>query len=160
MSDFVLSPITAADALSFSRWRYGPGFGMYDMADEDAQGLLPPALRYHGVRRNGALWGFACFGKDAQVLGGPYGQAALDMGCGLDPALCGQGHGLAFVQAIAAFAQEQFASPRLRLTVAADNRRAIIVYERAGFTATARFPGMVRGGIHRFVVMELSPLLR
>lgn len=153
MAAYSLKPVGASDAQAISRWRYGPGYAMYDMADEDVPMLLAPAFGYFAVRRDDDLTGFACFGQDAQIYGGPYHISALDIGCGMRPDLCGQGLGLEFFQAILAFAIPHYRPPLLRLTVAAANGRAMEVYRRAGFVEKRRFAGMTRSGIHSFWVM-------
>ena len=154
---FRLSLITAREAEIFAGWRYGPGYGLYDMADEDAVRMMLPRLRYHAVRRDGGLVGFACFGEDAKVVGGPYRLPALDFGCGMDPKLCGQGLGAGFITAIATFASQVFQPPLLRLSVAWANLRAIKTYERSGFTVGQRFAGMTHGGTHTFLIMTRAP---
>ena len=55
------------------------------------------------------------------------------------PDLTGQGRGFDFVRAGLSFARGAYAPPAFRLTVAAFNRRAIRVYERAGFEPVHRF---------------------
>lgn len=154
MVDYQFSPFSSAEALLCCAWRYGPGYGLYDMSEHDAVALLAPSLDYRAVRQGGRLVGIACFGAEARVKGGPYDQAALDLGCQLDPALCGQGLGKDFVAAVLRFAIGEFRPPRLRLTVACDNLRAIKTYERSGFAAVRRFAGMSRGGTHRFFLMS------
>ena len=157
MVEYSLTPVSISDAQEVCSWRYGPGYGMYDMSDDDLTMLLAPAFGYFAVRRDGALAGYACFGEDAQIYGGPYHISALDIGCGMKPALCGQGGGLAFFQAIVDFARQRFRPKLLRLTVAAANLRAMAVYERAGFVQKRRFAGMTRSGIHSFWVMTRQP---
>ena len=148
-----MTPITTTEARIFCGWRYGPGYALYDLGPADEEALLMPEFRYHAVWRDGLLVGFACFGGDAQIYGGPYQSPGLDFGCGLDPALCGQGQGTAFITAIIDFAQTNFVPPLLRLTVACSNLRAIRTYERAGFSVKKKFAGMTRGGIYPFLLM-------
>jgi RimJ/RimL family protein N-acetyltransferase len=82
--------------------------------------------------------GFFCFGQSAQV---PEGHAtgtyadprALDVGLGLRPDLTGCGLGLSFVLAGLDIALATFHPSQFRMSVDTFNRRAIAVYERAGF---------------------------
>ena len=141
------TPLSEADAEEILRWRYTGELAVYgfDTPDpvaraEEKRDLLDPANGYHAARSAaGGLVGFCCFGPDAQVPGGDYEEPALDVGLGLRPDLVGQGLGLPFVEAILDFARRAASPPRFRLTVAAFNRRAARVYERAGFEPVARF---------------------
>lgn len=120
-------------------WRYEPPYDIYnedpDKADPFVQALLDPVYAYHTItdEHGEELVGYCCFGADARVPGGDYSADALDVGLGMHPDLTGQGHGLAFFEAILDFARRTFAPQALRVTVAAFNQRAIRVYEKAGF---------------------------
>jgi [ribosomal protein S18]-alanine N-acetyltransferase len=148
------APLTEADAEEILGWRYAGELAVYgfDAPDpaaraEEKRNLLDPANGYHAARSAaGALVGFCCFGADAQVPGGDYRQPALDVGLGLRPDLVGQGLGLPFVEALLDFARHELSPTSFRLTVAAFNRRAARVYERAGFETIARFKRRAPGG--------------
>jgi ribosomal-protein-alanine N-acetyltransferase len=77
----------------------------------------------------------------------------VDIGLGLRPDLTGRGLGLPFVLAGLEFARERFAPEGFRLTVAAFNERAILIYERAGFRGIETFTHRTNGGEHPFVLM-------
>lgn len=123
-------------------WSYGKPCSSHD---EPAEGLLAvllaPENNYHAILKDGELVGFFCAGPDARVPGGNYDGDALDIGLGLRPDLVGQGLGLGVVKAILRFARERFSPAAFRLTVATSNRRAIRVYERAGFEWECLFEG-------------------
>jgi [ribosomal protein S18]-alanine N-acetyltransferase len=162
------APMTEADVEEILGWRYAGELAVYgfDTPDpiaraEERRDLLDPANGYHAARTaSGELVGFCCFGADAQVPGGDYREAALDVGLGLRPDLVGQGLGLPFVEAILDFARRELAPPGFRLTVAAFNRRAARVYEHAGFETVSRFERLSsdgRGAVAEFLVM-IRPL--
>jgi len=77
----------------------------------------------------------------------------VDVGLGLRPDLTGRGLGARFLEAVLAEARSRHAPDRLTLSVAAFNRRAITVYERAGFAEVARRQHATNGGVHEFVMM-------
>jgi ribosomal-protein-alanine N-acetyltransferase len=143
--------MTQADAETISRWRYEPPYDFYD-ADADAGDLaelLDAGLRsekYFAARdERGELVGFFAFTTNAGVVA---------VGLGLRPDLTGLGIGLPFLERGLDFARGRFVPSRFRLAVAAFNRRAIIVYERAGFVATRSFPHETNGATFQFVEME------
>lgn len=141
---YVLRPITRADAEKISGWRYPEPYSTYDGNPSSVPGLLDPRYNYHAVF-DGAeeLIGYFCFGADATIPEGRkrglYGDDALDVGLGMRPDLTGRGLGLEFVRIGLRFAGEKFSPPTFRLTVAAFNRRAVAVYERAGFNPVQEF---------------------
>jgi ribosomal-protein-alanine N-acetyltransferase len=145
-----------AAARAIHGWRYEPPYDIYDLAEEPLLGLLraflDPQNAYHAIfDEKGELVAYCCFGPDAQVPGGDYGPPAVDVGLGVHPDLTGQGQGLGYVQAVLNFARRTSAMgsvagalrdvspagegepPLFRVTVAAFNRRARRVWEKAGF---------------------------
>lgn len=137
-------PITAPDAEEISRWRYPEPYSTYDGDPASVPGLLNPRYNYHAViGPGGDLVGYFCFGADATVPAGRrlglYEEDALDVGLGMRPDLTGRGLGPDFVRAGLRFARRAFSPPAFRLTVAAFNRRAIKVYEAAGFERARSF---------------------
>jgi ribosomal-protein-alanine N-acetyltransferase len=159
---FTLKPITREDALAISRWRYDGPYSIYDGDPTSVDALLRPHFFYHSVYdERGDLAGYFCFGEDARVragrrLGVYDGESALDIGLGMRPDLTGQGLGEDFVRAGLRFAREAYSPPAFRLTVATFNRRAISVYERAGFEAVETFGGPTRGGAQEWLLMKRS----
>jgi len=73
------------------------------------------------------------------VPGGDYSDEALDIGLGVRPDLTGRGQGLTFVQTVLAFAQKQYTPAAFRVTIAEFNKRALRVWQKAGFRAVQRF---------------------
>jgi [ribosomal protein S18]-alanine N-acetyltransferase len=142
--------MTQDDAAAVAGWSYPPPYDFYDAgADaDDLAELLDPDRRagqyLTAVDAGDDLVGFAQLAPDGD---------AVDIGLGLRPDLAGHGLGQAYLEAVLAVARERHAPARFTLRVAAFNRRAIAVYERAGFVEVERGPHATNGGIHEFVTM-------
>jgi [ribosomal protein S18]-alanine N-acetyltransferase len=142
--------MSQADAVEISGWHYQAPYDFYDAtADaDDLAELLDPELRagnyLAAVDRGGAVVGFA----QLVAEGG-----TVDVGLGLRPDLTGRGLGAAFLESVLSEARSRHAPKRFTLSVAAFNRRAITVYERAGFVTVRRHQHATNGGVHEFVTM-------
>lgn len=146
-----------ADARSILAWHYEPPYDIYNASGttEAVQTLVNPRHAYYAiVNEQNDLIAFCCFGQEAQVPGGDYRAAALDVGNGLRPDLTGQGLGLAIVNACLTFARAQFAPLAFRVTVAAFNSRALKVWQKAGFEAVQSFQSLA--GNREFVILVCS----
>ena len=137
-------------ARAIAAWRYEGVYAFYDWVNDpdDLAELLEPGN-----------WDeyFAAVDEGGELLGSlhtVYADGVVEIGLGLRPDLTGRGLGGGYVEACLAFARERFRPARFRLAVAAFNRRAITVYERAGFQAVEEFDHWTNGGEHRFVRME------
>ena len=146
-------PMSEQQARAVADWHYDPPYDFYDMvADpEDLADLLDPAQR---ADRDFAvlgdledLVGFFAFRREGD---------AVVIGLGLRPDLTGRGLGLPFLLAGLEFARGRYAPARFRLMVATFNRRAIRVYEQAGFCQGETFAHRTNGGEHEFLRMERS----
>lgn len=143
--------MTAADARAVAAWRYPGEYSFYDAdADpDDLVELLDPARwgqRYFAADKTAhhELAGFLVVkltGREAEI------------GLGLRPDLTGHGAGESFVRACLRFAAAARGAQSYTLAVAAFNRRAITVYERAGFQEVERFEHVTNGGLHAFIRM-------
>ena len=140
-----LVPMTEHYARQIATWRYPPPYDWYNIdsasAEQDMRDVfLNPAYHYRAVLDlRDELIAFRCFGPDAQVRGGDYHAAALDMGGGLRPDLTGQRRGPAVLLAAIAWARIQFAPPAFRTTVAAWNQRALRACASVGYKPVQRF---------------------
>ena len=150
MWQFELRPFAANDVRQILTWRYKPPYDIYNMSRGTADPLeLSESLdyflqsRYHfqAVLRQPAaeLVAFCSFGPDGQVAGGDYSIKAIDIGLGIHPDLTGCGLGSMFVGVAIDVARKTFAPPRLRVTIAAFNRRAQKVWQQHNFVPLQRF---------------------
>jgi RimJ/RimL family protein N-acetyltransferase len=133
-----------ASARAIATWRYDAPYDLYNLDADDlpgaVQAFMDPRNAYY-VMVDGleGLVAYCCFGPDAMVPGGDYGAPGLDIGLGVRPDLTGQGRGLAFVSSVLAFARRTFAPEAFRVTIAEFNKRALRVWEKAGFRAVQTF---------------------
>lgn len=139
------SRLTVRQAIAASRWRYPGAFAMYNL------GMIPLAI--------GALMSapslpssrITCYaiGLPDDPLIGVFSliwrRDDVEIGIGLRPDLNGHGLGLAAMRQGMAIARMRYAPNTFSLNVASFNRRAVTVYERAGFvpgpTKTIHFHG-------------------
>lgn len=130
------------EAQEIVKWRYSSPYSRYDMSDdvEDIQELMDGSY-FSAKNPEHELIGFFCFGLNAQINASNKevvysDKTALDIGLGLRPDLTGQGKGKDFLLAGIHFARKQYTFQKLRLSVAAFNKRAISLYEKVGFVIT------------------------
>jgi len=144
MSGLIFNPLDRAAAQEILSWRYAPPYDIYNLSPQNAEvhlrAFLDPLNGYCAMTDDaGALLAFCCFGAEVRVAGYDYAEPALDIGLGLRPGLTGQGHGLAYVNAVLAFARLTLGPPAVRVTIAAFNQRAQRVWARAGFRQAGAF---------------------
>ena len=148
--------MTQADAEAVALWHYPEPFSFYDWSadPDDLAELLSPVLRgdsYFAVDdESGVLLGFFGFK--------PSKPGTVEIGLGLHPDQTGCGLGGSFLQAGLDYASAAFAPEQFTLSVATFNKRAITVYERAGFSATRTYMHSTNGGEWEFVDMERPAL--
>jgi len=154
--EFAIRPMTAVDAHTVASWRYPGEYSFYDAdADpDDLAELLDPAE-----------WGSRYFAADelaGHELAGflmvkLHGRVA-EIGLGLRPDLTGRGLGEPFLRTCLRFASAVLGATSYTLAVAAFNRRAITVYERAGFQQVERFEHVTNGGRYAFIRMARNTI--
>ena len=159
--DLTLAPMTEEYAREIVGWRYPGQYELYNTApedvEEDVQALLKPDNAYYAVWNDEyGLFGYCCYGPEAQVPGGDYTTEALDIGLGMRPDLAGRGMGLEFLEAILAFARARQGDIRFRATIAVFNTRSRRVFEKAGFRPEWSFAAEGRQGLE-FVIVVTDP---
>ncbi len=144
---FAIRAMTAEDAEAIAAWHYSGPYAFYDWEQDpdDLAELLDPGewgRRYFAADADGELAGLFVLKPHDD---------GTEIGLGLRPDLTGQRLGARFLEAGLRFGGAE----RYTLAVAAFNRRAITVYERAGFLVTARYVHRTNGADHEFLRMEL-----
>jgi [ribosomal protein S18]-alanine N-acetyltransferase len=144
-------------AREFLQWRYEPPYDIYNCPPAD----LEEALQYNIDSKNNVysmfdendeLVAYCSYGGDAQVPGGDYSEDALDVGLMVKPELTGRGLGAAFAGEVIKNGIERYVPKKLRVTIAAFNKRAIRTWEKNGFQQTQTFKRMSRDSME-FIVM-------
>jgi [ribosomal protein S18]-alanine N-acetyltransferase len=144
---FVFSLMDKADAETIQTWHYEGAYAVYNMGnnEEGLAELVDRRSPYYSVRdERGDLVGLFNVGTSALVEEsnepGIYGEdRIITIGLGMRPDAMGKGMGLTFVQACLDFARREFAPKHFQLYVFTWNKRAIRVYERAGFQSVRIF---------------------
>ncbi len=133
---WMVRSMSVHDARQVMGWRYPAPYDVYNLADGDEVVEELTAGTYRAALDGDLVSGFFCTGRDAQVPGGDYSEAALDIGLGLRPDLTGRGLGGEFIADVL-----DWLSPAVpvRLTVAVFNQRAQRCYGALGFDITERF---------------------
>jgi [ribosomal protein S18]-alanine N-acetyltransferase len=146
VSGFTFRELTRADAEHIAAWRYREPYSLYDGGDPDR---LLEYTYFAGLDEDGAVVGFCCFGEDARVPGQEEEDGVLDVGAGLRPDLTGIGLGGPFLREACRFGTDLYNPERLRVVIAAFNRRAQMVAHALGFEAERT----LRNEDNEFVVM-------
>lgn len=159
IKEYRIRPMDESSVREIVCWKYPEPYSIYDLG-EDATEELTGGDYYAVFSGTGELAGFFCFGSPAQVPPGReygyYDGSALDIGLGLKPELCGIGIGAGFLEKGLCFAEERFNTGSFRLTVASFNKRAVKVYETAGFRKTGSFLVDKISATTEFIVMNLE----
>lgn len=143
--NYRITPLEEHQARDILSWEYPSPYDFYNPSvdahyEHYVKQFLDPALNFHAViDDSGTMIGFCSFGSDGQVIGGDYGDDALDIGVGMRPESTGKGKGAAFFGAILGFSLESLSPEFFRLTVAKFNRRALKLYGNFDFRIESEF---------------------
>lgn len=156
---FSFSPMDETSARAIACWQYEVPYDLYNadpaQIDENVRFFVDPENGYYKIAdESGDVVAYCCFGPEARVKGGDYRLDALDVGIGLRPDVTGQGNGSAYVDAVLDFARRTFSPKAMRVTVAAFNKRALRVCEKAGFEVRQMFRREEDGRVFLVLVRE------
>ena len=149
-------PAEKKHARIFVNWQYEPPYDVYNCPPEEVGDAVyynidPANNVYAMLDQNEELVGYCSYGRDAQVPGGDYSEKALDIGMMIKPELTGQGLGTTFAKEVTMNGIEKYRPKKLRVTIAAFNKRAMRVWEKNGFQQTQIFTRA--NGEMEFVIM-------
>ena len=141
---YIFNKMDEISARAILGWRYDPPYDIYNLPSDEVENvvqyMMDPQNAYSSITdEQGELVAYCCFGREAQVPGGDYRSDALDIGMGVVPELTGRGFGHEFINSVLDFAGTTFAPHMYRVTVAEFNKRALRVWEKAGFQRAERF---------------------
>lgn len=154
---FQFIPLTEAHCRDICTWSYPMPYHTYNwpswetmlaQQDEFADEQLREEQYRAIVDKSGLMWGFVQF---FPIVG------VTRIGLGMRPELCGQGHGIAFVQAITAEARRRTPANEIDLEVLAWNVRAYRVYQQAGYEQTDTYTKTTPTGKELFYCMVWNP---
>jgi [ribosomal protein S18]-alanine N-acetyltransferase len=144
-------PMTQSEAEEIASWKYPAPYDFYDMTadEEDYEQFIHPYKRSphtYSVFEKGELMGF--------LTVEPSENHSVDLSFGMCPNRTGKGEGQMFLEQCLSFAAKEYEEDHFTLAVATFNKRAIAVYERAGFIRKHTFIQETNGGNYEFVAME------
>lgn len=148
---FVLVPMSESAANRIADWQYDPPYDFYDLkADPDdyEEFMHPPDCwqnTYAVETNDGTLVGFFSFSPEDRTL---------EVGLGMHPEYTDQGLGREFVETGLRYAQTTYDPDTFELAVASFNKRAISVYEAAGFERVEVYIQETNGGEYEFLRMQ------
>ena len=157
---FTFHPMDEVNARAILNWRYDAPYDLYNSDPDNVEGgvqvfLDPQNVYYTITDKRRDLVAYCCFGPDARVPGGDYSVNALDIGMGVRPDLTGQGQGLRYVNAVLDFGLRTFEPTAFRVTVAEFNKRALRVWEKAGFRPVQAFQREQDGRVFAVLMREM-----
>ncbi|MDN6129150.1 MAG: GNAT family N-acetyltransferase [Tetragenococcus halophilus] len=134
-------------------WKYPEPYSFYNMtADkEDYDEIIDSGTRgenFFSVISNSTLLGFFCVFSDKDNTE----EAEVDIG--MRPDLTGKGLGLRFTNVIIEYLEKNLKISVIWFSVAKFNKRAIKVYERAGFHCIKEKLQKTNGSEYAFIVMK------
>ena len=130
-------------AREVASWKYGGKYSLYSFSDseETVEELVGGNYYAFMTMNKQEIIGYFVVGKDARVdleEKEIYSEDYIDLHLGLRPDLCGKGLGYNFLMSGMEYFEEEFKNNRFRITVIAKNKRAIKLYEKAGFKEVRR----------------------
>lgn len=158
--DLTFRKVDLRAALEIVSWEYPPPYDIYGFHSSALALAVLVDEPYIAAFADRQVVGFFCFGQAAQVRSKRkhllyQAEEYLDVGLGMHPAWCGRGLGLNFLHSGLLYAKSYDWQGGFRLTVAANNVRAIKVYGRLGFREAGRIAPDSETG-PGFVVMTLD----
>ncbi|MEI5909355.1 GNAT family protein [Bacillus spongiae] len=145
---------TKEDVSEFITWTYDGVYSFYDnniqkeKIDSFLQSIATDRF-YSVIDDQGNLIGNCEFFNVGELT-----EEVIAVGVQMKPSFTGKGKGLRFIRAIIEQGRELIGYDHLELAVVEFNKRAIKVYEKAGFKRKGDFQNNIRGENYNFIIME------
>jgi ribosomal-protein-alanine N-acetyltransferase len=146
-------PMRTSDALAASRWRYPAEYAIYNLG---LTPLLFSAL-FHSTLRVAGIHPLAVDAPNDRLISVfslTQREGDVEIGVGMRPDLMGHGLGLPVMLQGMDYARQRLRVKTFSLDVATFNKRAITVYERAGFQPGPTHPFYAGG--QRYESMRMT----
>jgi [ribosomal protein S18]-alanine N-acetyltransferase len=146
--DYKFNEVSQEQAETILNWHYEGEYSFYDYENDEenlVKLLNPHGDIYYMVKKGNDEVGFFCYEIE---------EDSVEIGLGMKPELTGRGMGLDFLKAGINFAISKYNPKEITLSVATFNKRAIKVYEKAGFESVKTFMQDTNGGRFKFLKME------
>jgi [ribosomal protein S18]-alanine N-acetyltransferase len=146
--DYKFNEISQEQAEKILNWHYEGEYSFYDYKNDEenlVKLMSPRGDIYYMVKKGNEEVGFFCYEIE---------EDSAEIGLGMKPDLTGRGMGLVFLKAGINFAISKYNPKEITLSVATFNKRAIKVYERAGFESVKTFMQDTNSGRFKFLKME------
>ncbi len=143
-------------------WEYSETMKVLGFSENNVNHKILGKGQFYSVRDSEYnLLGYYCFCEDAKLKSGyeynVYDDfTCTDIGVALNPELCNKGYGFIFLVKALEFARDNFYTDMFRTTVPIYNKRAIRIYEKAGFSIGKVFEHIMGNKKMKFAVMTVT----
>lgn len=161
-SKFIINKMDSLTSEEVLLWEYPGNMKVLDFCENNIDHRRLVKGQFYSVRdSNYNLVGYYCFCEDAKLKRGYEHNVyddftCTDIGVALNPELCTMGYGFIFLVKAIEFARDNFYTDMFRTTVPMNNKRAMKIYEKAGFSIGKVFEHMVGNKRMKFAVLTVN----
>lgn len=161
-SKFIINKMDSLTSEEVLFWEYPEDIRVLEFCENEIDHKRLGKGQFYSVRNlEYDLVGYYCFCEDAKLKKGYDYNAyddftCTDIGIALKPELCGKRNGFIFLVKAIEFARDNFYTDMFRTTVPMNNKRAIKIYEKAGFSIGKVFEYKSNNKRINFAIMNLK----